>query len=404
MLIRVISVLTALAAAVAGHEEFRVFTGKEGQTVSARILSVSASTGKVHLQRKEGRQVWVSVTAFTDEDREFIEAWNAGARNPEPPEAAVLPAGDTVTTSGRQLLLNGSPYLIKGVCYNPVPRGSDRRSFEHLTADLALMKEAGINTVRVFLPIADQAVLDEIHAAGIKVIIGIGYNQGGRFDIRSGTFIDYVNTYKDHGAVLFWELGNEYNFHPEWFEGDVRNWYAAMNNAARLIHEHDPSHPVATAHGELPDINVLTACQDIDIWGMNSYRWDDPEPIFSEWKAISSKPMYLSEAGADSYMAASAHGFREGENQKAQAEAVENILDDIFDNQRICSGVALFAFVDEWWKAGDPDTHDPGGWAPGSSGVPYDGAANEEYWGIVDIERNRKEVFDVVKKEYSLAR
>jgi len=30
--------------------------------------------------------------------------------------------------------------------------------------------------------------------------------------------------------------------------------------------------------------------------------------------------------------------------------------------------------------------------------VPYDGAPNEAYWGIVDIDRNPKKVFQVVKK------
>ena len=55
-----------------------------------------------------------------------------------------------------------------------------------------------------------------------------------------------------------WELGNEYNYHPEWFDGDIRNWYNAMNNAAQLIHENDSSHPVTTAHGELPDSLALS--------------------------------------------------------------------------------------------------------------------------------------------------
>jgi hypothetical protein len=71
------------------------------------------------------------------------------------------------------------------------------------------MKEAGINTIRVYSPITDKAVLDEINAAGLKVIISFGYNQEGRYDILSGSFIDYVKTYRDHGAILFWELGNE---------------------------------------------------------------------------------------------------------------------------------------------------------------------------------------------------
>ncbi|MDM8158483.1 hypothetical protein QUH73_01510 [Labilibaculum sp. K2S] len=308
---------------------------------------------------------------------------------------------DTITTNGRTILLNDSVYTIKGICYHPVPKGSDKRSFSNLSEDLSLMVEAGINTIRVYSPIHDKAVLDEIQEAGLKVIIGLGYNQGGDSDIFSGTFIDYINRYKNHDAILFWELGNEYNYHPEWFEGDINNWYTALNNAADLIHQQDPLHPVATAHGDLPDSLALATCPDIDIWGMNVYRWDNPETIFPEWEAVSSKPMYLSEAGADSYMTISKNTYEKGENQLAQADATVNILGAIFRNQDICSGVTLFAFVDELWKAGNNNVQDTGGWAPNSSGVPYDGAPNEEYWGIVNIDRNKKKVFSVVKEKYT---
>lgn len=308
---------------------------------------------------------------------------------------------EQVSVSGRQILVNMNPYLIKGVCYHPVPKGSDKRSFENLTEDLALMVEAGINTIRVYSPINDKSVLDEIHTAGLKVIMGFGYNQGGYFDILSGTFIDYINTYKDHSAILFWELGNEYNYHPEWFDDNIENWYNALNNAADLIHQTDPSHPVATAHGELPDSSALSLCQNINVWGLNVYRSDNPESIFHEWKTISSKPMYLSEAGADSYMTIANNGYDMGENEKAQADAIENILDDVFRNLGICSGVTVFAFVDELWKAGNNNAYDAGGWAPNSFGVPYDGAPNEEYWGIVKIDRTKKMAFDLVKQRFT---
>ena len=307
---------------------------------------------------------------------------------------------DIVTTSGRQIFVNKSLYTIKGICYHPVPKGSNKVSFDNLKNDLALMKEAGINTIRVYSPITEKAVLDQIHEAGLKVIIGFGYNQDGKFDILSGTFADYVKTWKDHPAILFWELGNEYNYHPEWFGGQIETWYKALNDAADKIHQIDPSHPVATAHGELPKPEVLSLCPNVDIWGMNVYRWDNPEELFSQWSAISSKPMYLSEAGADSYMTAAMNGYEKGENEKAQADATGNILNDIFRFRDICSGVALFAFNDEWWKAGKNETQEPGGWAPNSGGVPYDGAANEEYWGIVKLDRTKKMAFSVVKEKY----
>lgn len=307
---------------------------------------------------------------------------------------------DIVSTAEREILVSGKPYFIKGVCYHPVPKGSKMRNFENLSEDLKLMNEAGINTVRLYSPIDDESVLDQFHKERIKVIIGFGFNQGGNFDILSGSFADYIIKYKHHPAILFWEYGNEYNYHPEWFEGDMKNWYKALNDAAKKSKELDPNRPAATAHGELPDSLALATCPNIDIWGMNVYRWDNPETIFKEWSEISNKPMYLSEAGADSYMTIEKLGYKEGVNEKAQAAATRNILDATFRNASTCSGVAIFAFVDEYWKAGNVDTQDPGGWAPNSSGVPYDGSPNEEYWGILNIDRTPKLAFDVVKEYY----
>ena len=280
-------------------------------------------------------------------------------------------------------------------------KGSTSRSLETIDEDIAIMVEAGINTIRVYAPIDEEDVLNKIDRAGLKVIIGFGYNDAKEhYNILSGTFLEYVNKFKNHNAILMWELGNEYNYHPEWFKGDIKNWYQDMNNAAAEIHELDTYHLVTTAHGDLPDSLALSIGKNIDIWGMNVYRWDKPETIFKEWVEVSNKPMYLSEAGADSFMKLAKDGYRQGINQKAQADANANILDGIFSNTEICSGVTLFSFTDGWWKAGSPNIQDEGGSAPNSSGVPYDGAPNEEYWGIVDIDRNKKETFEVIKQRY----
>ena len=308
---------------------------------------------------------------------------------------------DVVTVSGNQLLINQLPHYMKGICYHPVPKGETRRDFGSIDQDLALMIEAGINTLRVYEPIATVEVLDKIKAAGLKVIINFGYNQEGKYDIRSGTYLDYINTFKNHEAILLWELGNEYNFRPEWFDGDIKKWYRVLNTSAEKIHELDAHHPVATAHGELPDSLALSMTSNIDIWGMNVYRWDQPSSLIEEWKVISKKPMYFSEAGADSYMVIAGDEFQEGENQQAQAIANGKIIDEILRNTDANVGVFMFSFTDGWWKAGSPDQQDVGGWAPYSSGVPYDGAANEEYWGIVDIERNKKLTFNVIKEYFT---
>ena len=308
---------------------------------------------------------------------------------------------DIIRIEGRKLVVNDNPYLIKGICYHPVPKGSTKRNFDTIDQDLALMVEAGINTIRVYAPIDDSIVLDKIHAADLKIIVGFGYNQGGVFDIASGSLLDYVRKYKAHPAILFWELGNEYNYHPEWFDGDVNNWYTALEKTTKMIQALDLNHPVTTAHGEIPTEEVLRKNPSIDVWGVNVYRWDLPGSLISEWEKRSSKPLYFSEAGADSYMAIEKDGYTAGENQKAQADATANVLNQLFERQDIVNGLTLFSFTDGWWKAGNPNQQDIGGWAPNSSGVPYDGAPNEEYWGIVDIERNKKKAFSIIKEKYN---
>jgi hypothetical protein len=32
--------------------------------------------------------------------------------------------------------------------------------------------------------------------------------------------------------------------------------------------------------------------------------------------------------------------------------------------------------------------------------VPYDGTANEEYWGLVDINRNTKQAYRIVQSQF----
>ena len=270
-----------------------------------------------------------------------------------------------------------------------------------IDVDLLLMQEAGINTIRVYSPIDDIEILNKIDDAGIKVIINFGYNQNGFYDILNNTYINYVIKYKDHNAILFWELGNEYNFNSQWFNGNLENWYSSMNYAAENIKKIDINHPVSTAHGEIPSLKALKMGSKIDLWGINVYRWDNPTSIIDEWKKISNKPFYFSEIGSDSYMTTTKDGFTKGENQFAQAEANKKIITSILNASNDVSGLLIFQFVDGLWKAGNPNQQDIGGWAPNSTGVPYDGTANEEFWGIVDINRNKKKTFEIIKKLYN---
>ncbi|NCX24926.1 MAG: hypothetical protein EBX13_04010 [Proteobacteria bacterium] len=308
--------------------------------------------------------------------------------------------GIEVKIENNTMVVNGESFYMKGICYHPVKIGKTKRSFDNLDDDIILMKEAGINTIRVYEPIDDINVLDKLADAGIKVVISFGYNQKGKFDIASGTFINYVRKYKNHEAILMWELGNEYNYNPQWFGGDIKNWYKAMELVSQIIQIEDPDRLVSSAHGDLPSKDALNIASSIQVWGMNVYRWDKPASIFSEWQAISDKPMYFAELGADSYMTKATNKYTKGINEQAQADANEIILNEVLSNYDKNIGSFVFQFTDGLWKAGNPSKQDTGGSAPNSDGTPYDGTANEEYWGIVDINRNKKITFDVIKNAY----
>jgi hypothetical protein len=102
----------------------------------------------------------------------------------------------------------------------------------------------------------------------------------------------------------------------------------------------------------------------------------------------------LAEFGADAWNA-----NIDAEDQASQSQAVVALIGEIGahradQNAGPCLGGAVFEFADEWWKdgAGRTDQQDIGGVAPGGGPFP-DATFNEEWWGIVDINRTPRLVF-----------
>ena len=290
-------------------------------------------------------------------------------------------SSQVVSVEERKIFLDGEEYRINGICYARGEGNGETSGFSYVD-DIPLLVEANVNTIRTYSQITNVAELNAFADAGIKIIMHLNEN----------SYTWYVNQYKDHPAILMWESGNEFNYHPEWFEGNVDNWYNQLETAAANVKTIDPNHPVSTGHGEVPSLDVINSCPSVDVWGMNVYRFLNTTSAITDLANFSDKAMYISESGADSY-----NNNQQSENESQQALATEQILNTVLSYSDLCVGITLFEFCDEWWKAGDPNSHDPGGFP---ISVAFDNFANEEYWGIVNRDRTKKESFYVVQEIY----
>ncbi|MBU0469806.1 MAG: hypothetical protein KJ736_12195 [Candidatus Omnitrophica bacterium] len=299
--------------------------------------------------------------------------------------------------------------LVRGVTFSVVANGQDRQAgfdWDAAIKHIPAMKAVGITTIRTYVPVTSVKFLDALEANGMKVIVGIPYNDdrfvANKYDIKSGSYRAYINKFKGHKAILMWEFGNEYNYHPEWFGGDINKWYTALEVAAKWTQANDTTRQVATAHGEVPTADVLRKVPSVDVWGVNVYRNAHPEAVLREFKALLAAndirddlKLYISETGTDAF-----NNNTNREDQDMQAEAIATLWNNIYAEAKkpaykdMFMGVTFMTWQDELFKAGNPNAHDTKGSALSILG---DGISNEEWYGI----GNRK-ASDVLKTAWAI--
>lgn len=314
------------------------------------------------------------------------------------------PEGSGVSIVGRQLFLDGEPFHIRGVNWNPVPKGANHPDGLDYAGfadqDIALMKAAGINAVRTYERLENTVVLDKLYAAGIYVFSTVYGWHGDDPSVVTAR----VNAAKGHPAIMAWVLGNEWNYNQLYAnDGNTAGARAKINQAAALIKQADPSHPIASIWGGTGELGAtVSQMPDIDIWGINFYGGLSLADVFNNWPGAGDGPMFLGEYGADAYNAKT-----NSVDTASQAEATRVLTQAIMDNYvtgngGVTSGGFIFEWADEWWKdsGGSNSVQDAGGIAPG--GGPYpDQTFNEEFWGIVDIDRNPRPAYDELKALYA---
>ena len=130
----------------------------------------------------------------------------------------------SVYVEDRKIYVDGQEYRINGICYAR-GEGNGENSGYSFNDDIPLLVDANINTIRTYAAITNVAELNAFANAGIKVIMMLNEN----------SYTWYVNQFKDHPAILMWEFGNEFNYHPEWFNNNIQNWYNVLENCAATV-------------------------------------------------------------------------------------------------------------------------------------------------------------------------
>jgi hypothetical protein len=321
--------------------------------------------------------------------------------------------GSSVQVQGRQLLVDGEPFVVNGVNYAPVAVCENWQSAwydraDRYAIDFPLIAASGANAVRLYAPIVSTAMLDAAWANGLYVIPTFNPDAdqltcaAGQQFMRD-RFVETVLEWKDHPALLLWLVGNEFN-------GGMTNtvlcddWYPQLDSMAAAAHtaEGVSFHPVSTANsdttGDLNDI-CQAGCSDdttlpnLDFWAVQLYRGCTFGTAFAQYesKLDCARPLIVTEFGADSY-----DSILGAEDETMQADCLELLLDEAGEALAVrtpggvSAGQVIFEWADEWWKAEcDAGTS----WCVQDTCVSFNNALytvdpgiNEEWWGIVTLD------------------
>ncbi|NCC50259.1 MAG: PKD domain-containing protein [Spartobacteria bacterium] len=339
-------------------------------------------------------------------------------------------ADAAVTVSGNQILVDGVPFTIKGVGYSPVPIGTDMMTDppygDYFTIeykdiygrDLALMRQMGVNTIRLWAwraGLDHSDFLDAAYNGGVDPIYVIipGEIHG---DITDSLVCDaalvrfqaLVAENKDHPAVLMWAIGNELNHevgygNPVLYEDGFNYLFPLVNQMAQAAHAEEGAsfHPVIMPLADIDVIDLIIAYEDLvpdlDVWGIQPYRGTSFGSLFIEYAANSVKPLVLTEFGMDAYDHGGGDEF-DFLGSPVHANTVEGLWNEMAANSTVVAGGCVMEYCDEWWagarKVGfegldcpddAPEAHGTCGWPNNAFPDQY---VDEEWFGIMRVVDN----------------
>ena len=300
---------------------------------------------------------------------------------------------------GMKLLVDGKDFMINGMNWDYVPIGknyeyslwkqSDELIKAALDAEMSLLKNMGVNTIRVYTGMQPKWITYVYETYGIYTMLNHTF---GRYGLTINGVWTPVTAYKDPktkilllsevtamakeykntpGLLLFL-LGNESNYGLFWSgaetedfpEGDEkkkfigerlgRPMYKLMNDAAIKMKSINNNLPIAICNGDLLFVEIIAEeCTAVDIYGTNMYRGKSFTDAFERVKKELDMPILFTEFGADAFNVIS-----NKEDQEMQAFYMVENWKEIYQNAAGLgkSGNAIggftFQFSDGWWKYG----------------------------------------------------
>ncbi|QSS98246.1 glycosidase [Psychroflexus sp. ALD_RP9] len=337
---------------------------------------------------------------------------------------------------GMKLKVDGKDFIINGMNWDYFPRGtnfnyslwnqSDELIKAALDSEMGLLKNMGVNTIRLYTGIQPKWITYIYENYGIYTMLNHSFGRYGltidgvwtpvtKYDDAATEKLllseveQLASQYKNTPGLLLFLLGNENNYGLFWAGAETEDFpdeedqkravgenrgrpmYKLMNEAAVRMKQINDKLPVAICNGDLLFLDIIAEeCPDVDIYGTNMYRGASFGDAFERVKNEYGKPILFTEFGADAFNA-----IENQEDQKSQAYYMVENWEEIYKN---AAGLGLaensiggftFQFSDGWWKYGQTDNldvHDSNAsWSNGGyerDHVEGQNNMNEEWFGV----------------------
>lgn len=334
--------------------------------------------------------------------------------------------------TGQWLSVNDKSFMINGMNWDYFPVGTnfnfslwkqtDAFIKAALDNEMSLLKNMGINTIRVYTGIQPKWITYIYEKYGIYTMLNHSFGRYGLTidgnwipntdyaDARTQAYLlkevtEMVKSYQNTPGLLLYLLGNENNYGLFWSGAETENipveervstkrahaMYNLFNQAIVQMKKADQSHPVAICNGDLQFIDVIAQeCKAMDIFGTNVYRGYTFRDLFERVKEKLNVPVMFAEFGSDAFNAS-----MNTEDQGMQARCLVSNWKEIYANAagygkaNNSIGGFTFQFSDGWWKNGQTfnlDLHDThASWS--NEAYPDDyrkgvNNMNEEWFGV----------------------